>query len=428
MKNKLENICFFSAKFQSVLNFFPAKVLILLVLILIEGGNLELKAQKQWVVKSGENYRDIFAKLQPGDELILHEGTYEGTATINNSGLPNKPIIIRGYGNGEERPVFLWEGKGANLLQIGASNIVIDFLEFRSKYVYAIRLHGSESDSSSNVTIKNCVFYKGGGGCISANSYLTYDNIQILDNYFIGSQKTAVYIGVHDGRWNVTNFTFKGNVIDGSQIYGNNIIGYGIELKLNVTKSLIENNYITRTKGPCIMVYGAEESDTVNANIVRNNIVVGSREEAGIVVGGGPSTVEGNLSLSCKGGISVQNYDNRNLLHNVVLQGNTSVCDRNFGMSFGNVQNITALDNLVITKDSLRGFLDNPNSGINNKIINVSKELEMTVQEEIIKIIPARNNLEKIWQRVSSGPLSEADVLEIIDLIREYKMPGVNSK
>ena len=97
-------------------------------------------------------------------------------------------------------------------------------------------------------------------------------------------------------------------------------------------------------------------------------------------------------------------------------------------MSFGNVQNITALDNLVITKDSLRGFLDNPNSGINNKIINASKELEMTVQEEIIKIIPARNNLEKIWHRVSSGPLSEADVLEIIDLIREYKMPGVNSK
>ncbi len=428
MKKKLNIINFIFTQIQSIPNHFPVRVLVLLVLILIEGWNLELKAQKQWVINPGENYRDILAQLQPGDELILHEGIYEGTATISNSGLPDKPIIIRGYGNGEERPVLLWEGKGANLLQISASNIVIDFLEFRSKYVYAIRLRGSESNSSSNVTIKNCVFYKSGGGDISANSSLAYDNIQILDNYFIGSQKTAVYIGIHDGKSNVTNFTFKGNVIDGSQIYGDDIIGYGIEMKLNVTKSLIENNYITTTKGPCIMVYGAEKPDKDNANIVRNNIVVGSRQEAGIVVGGGPSIVEGNLSLGCKGGISVQNYGNRNLLHNVVLLGNTSVCDRNYGMTFGNVQNITARDNVVITTDDSKGFTANPNSGTNNKIINASNELEKKVLEEIITTIPARNNLGKIWKRISSGPLSEADVLGIIDLIQEYKISGANYK
>jgi hypothetical protein len=428
MKKKLENIDFFSAKFQSITNLFPARVLVLLVLMLIAGWNFELRAQKQWTVKSGENYRDILTQLQPGDELILHEGIYEGSAAVNISGLPDKPITIRGYGKGEERPVLLWEGKGANLLQIGASNIVIDFLEFRAKYVYAIRLRGAESNSNSNVTIKNCVFYKSGGGDISANSSLAYDNIQILDNYFIGSQKTAVYIGIHDGKSNVTNFTFKGNVIDGSQIYGDDIVGYGIELKLNVTKSLIENNYITSTKGPCIMVYGAESPDANNANIVRNNIVVGSRQEAGIVIGGGPSTIEGNLSLGCKGGISVQNYGNRNLLHNVVLLGNTAVCDRTYGMTFGNVQDIIARDNVVITKDSLKGFTDNPNSGTNNKIINASKELETKVLEEIITTIPARNNLKKIWRQVSSGPLSETDVLKIIDLIQEHKIPGVNSK
>jgi hypothetical protein len=428
MKKKFITNGLVSAEFQKILNLFLLKILVLMVLILTTGLNFELKAQKQWIINPGENYRDILTQLQPGDELILHEGIYEGSAAINISGLPGKPIIIRGYGKGEERPVLLWEGKGANLLQIGASNIVIDFLEFRAKYVYAIRLRGSESNSNNNVTIKNCVFYMSGGGDISANSSLAYDNIQILDNYFIGSQKTAVYIGIHDGKSNVTNFVFKGNVIDGSQIYGDDIVGYGIELKLNVTKSLIENNYITGTKGPCIMVYGAENLDADNANIVRNNIVVGSRQEAGIVVGGGPSTIEGNLSLGCKGGISVQNYGNRNLLHNVVLLGNTAVCDRTYGMTFGNVQNITARNNVVITKDDLKGFTDNPNSGTNNIIINATNELEKKVLEEIITTIPARNNLEKIWQRVSSGPLNQADVLKIIDLIQEYKIPGVNSK
>lgn len=382
-----------------------------------------------WIVKPGENYAAILTRLQPGDELLLHEGTYEGNALISNSGFPDKPIIIRGYGNGEKRPVLLWGGAGAirnylntPLFQVNGSNIVFDYLEFRSKYAYSIRM-GQAGKGNSNVTIKNCVFYESGGGDISANASVNYDNINILDNYFIGSKATPVYIGVHTGKANVTNFTFKGNVIDGSQIYGGFITGYGIQLKLNVISSVIENNYITNTKGPGIMVYGAEKSGSGNANIVRNNIVVGSRNDAGIVVGGGPSTVVDNLIIGCMGGIGIINYNNRNLLDNIVLKSNTASCNRNYGMSFGNARNINAQDNIVISTDSLNGFIENPNSGSNNNVDNASKELEMIVWEKLITAIPSRYNLKKILLRVSSGPLSQADVLEIIDLILEYKIP-----
>ncbi len=424
MKKKLKTINLIYTKNQSISKPFTVRVLVLLVLILIMGGNLDLMAQKQWVVNPGDNYRAIFTQLQPGDELIMHEGIYEGNATIRKSGTVDKPITIRGFGNGEERPVLLLNSANSNLYQVYASNLIFDFLEFQSKYSYAVRIGATgEGSSFNNITIKNCVFYKSGGGDISANANVGYDNIQILDNYFIGPQKTPVYIGQHDGLANVTNFLFKGNVIDGSQIYGSDIIGYGIQFKLNVTGSVIENNYITNTKGPGIMVYGAVKSDTIYANIVRNNILVGSREESGIVVGGGPSTVDGNLSLGCKGGISVQNYGSRNLLHNVVLNSNTSACDLDFGMSFGNVQDITARDNLVFTNDSLNAYIENPNPGINNKITNASEELKKVIKEELMNIMPARNNLEKIWQRVDSVPLSETDVLEIIDLILEYKIP-----
>jgi hypothetical protein len=70
MKKKLNIINFIFTQIQSIPNHFPVRVLVLLVLILIEGWNLELKAQKQWVINPGENYRDILAQLQPGDELI----------------------------------------------------------------------------------------------------------------------------------------------------------------------------------------------------------------------------------------------------------------------------------------------------------------------------------------------------------------------
>ncbi len=380
--------------------------------------------QKVWEIKPGDDFHAVLLQLQPGDELVFHEGTYEGNVLINNSGLPGKPIIIRGYGNGEERPVFLWEGRNAVLFQINGSNLFLDFLEFRSKYAYATRIGASNKDRDiENVTINNCIFYESGGGDISAYAPHDYDNINILNNYFIGPKTTPVYIGQHEGKVNITNFTFKGNVIDGSQIYGREkSIGYGIQLKLNVRNSIIENNFITNTKGPGIMVYGSVDSDPVNANVVRNNIVIASRNSAGIVVGGGPATIEGNLTINCNGGISIQNYGGRNLLHQIVLKNNTAVCDRNYGMSFGNVEDITARNNRVITTDSAAAWRNNPVKGDNNTVVTASTELENRIQNELIFVMPARNNLDKIWKCLSSSPLSQSDVMEIADLINEHKV------
>src|SRR5688500_17586562 len=71
-----------------------------------------------WVAKPGDDYTAILAKLQPGDELLLHEGVYEGNALMSNSGSPEKPIVIRGYGKGEDRPVLSWKGTNAVLMQV----------------------------------------------------------------------------------------------------------------------------------------------------------------------------------------------------------------------------------------------------------------------------------------------------------------------
>ena len=130
-----------------------------------------------------------------------------------------------------------------------------------------------------------------------------------------------------------------------------------------------------------------------------------------------------NLCIGNAGGIEVMNYARRNLLTNIVLRGNTALCNRNYGISLGNAREIRAQDNIVLSGDTSNRFIRNPNAGTNNRSSNALPELETLVKDKLMHILPAKRNLKKIWLRLSSGPLSQAEVMDIINLILEYKMP-----
>jgi hypothetical protein len=52
--------------------------------------------------ESGESdLAEVFKKAQPGDVIQLHAGVHWGHFTLENSGLPDKPIVIRGSREGE---------------------------------------------------------------------------------------------------------------------------------------------------------------------------------------------------------------------------------------------------------------------------------------------------------------------------------------
>ena len=68
-------------------------------------------------IRPGDDFKSVYSQLQPGDELVFHQGEYRiseyntlmGYRTflyLDNPGLPDKPIILRGYGKGQRRPVF----------------------------------------------------------------------------------------------------------------------------------------------------------------------------------------------------------------------------------------------------------------------------------------------------------------------------------
>jgi len=380
---------------------------------------------KVWEIRPGQDYSAILASLQPGDHLALHEGVYEDKITINVSGLPGKPIVIRGYGNGEKRPALTYKENNANLLQINGDHLILDYLEFRSLHTYALRI-GLRNDGCQDLIIRNCLFYECGGGSISANApEANYKDIYIIDNYFIGAKRTPVYIGGHDGKGIVENFVFRGNVIDGSQNDGpQNTIGYGIELKLNVVKSVVENNFITGTKGPGIMVYGATDPDPANANIVKNNIVVRSRNWGGIVVGGGPSEVRNNLVINCNPGIVVENYGGRNLLNSIRVTGNTAALNKGYNISLSAEPGVSVKNNRSIAGAGARDFTGDLRDGDKNFIVPSSPSFEKDMAR-IMNIVPERNNLDKVWRRLAKdSPLNKKQMIKLVNLLAQYSVPA----
>lgn len=173
------------------------------------------------------------------------------------------------------------------------------------------------------------------------------------------------------------------------------------------------------------MVYGTTDTAQEYACIIRNNIIAGSRNNPGIVVGGGPAIITGNVTFGCNGGISVQNYGGRNLLHSITVSDNTAVLDKSYGMSFGNMQSIVSKENVVFTSNASSAFRNNPSPGVNNTTLTPSTVLQSRVENELPEVVPATNNLEQIWQHIEVGSLSEPELLELLDLILEFRIaPG----
>ncbi len=359
------------------------------------------------ILYPGDDLSQAFENAVPGDTILLHEGRYEGHIVSENSGTEEAPIVLMGYGKGEARPLIQDLNPAHNLWEIKGSNLVFEYLEFHG-IGYGIRL-GEVDGTCTNVIIKNCVFTENGDGDISANfKRCTYKNIRVLNNYFDGTHRAPVYIGNHQGNSPVEHFVFRGNIVDASQNY-ESPVGYGIQLKLNVVKSIIAYNFITGAKGPGIMVYGAEDMDSINSNIVLGNIIVNAGG-AGINTGGGPSVVQNNILINCEMGIYVQNYGDRDLQDNIVLTDNTVIQYSDNGISYDNVSDIVKENNTVISYSENNAFIQ-PGPSPSDTFILISAETDSLV-EEVIKVVPSMDFACVLWSRMAT----KADNLEEINL------------
>jgi hypothetical protein len=281
-------------------------------------------------------------QLQPGEELRLRPGDYQGPCVVRRGGSPGAPTTISAA-DPQQRPRILYDGVTANVLEVRAGNLVIRGLEFGPTRpdVDAIRImvgHG--------IVIENCRFFQLGGLAISANNQ-SVDRLVVRGNVIQDSRSTAMYFGCHDGlACAATTLLVEGNYIRHVTAAPAQV-GYGIEIKLN-SSGVVRDNIVLYPKGPGIMVYGSR--DLLSQTIVERNLVIGSQQASGIVVGGGPALVRNNISISNnESGIALEDYGRRGILRRITVAHNTLYRNTLGAITVPNadVRNVALLNNAV---------------------------------------------------------------------------------
>ncbi len=147
--------------------------------------------------------------IEPGDTILVHAGVYQsdrtaynssmrsgvgsdgfGTTFLTKSGTPEKPIVIKGAGDGEA----IFDGGGCAILFdiMGANYIHFEGLTFRNADV-AIKTGVKDVVGSSGYTVRKCRFEN---VCMAIwGTYQGSKNCYIADNVFIGRFDPKVLMG-----------------------------------------------------------------------------------------------------------------------------------------------------------------------------------------------------------------------------------------
>jgi hypothetical protein len=154
-------------------------------------------------------------RVGPGDTILVHAGLYmyhaeyygpdrsvnvttpyEGTYYLTASGTADKPIVIKGAGDGE----VIFDGNGNfNLFNVKAGNYnYIEGVTIRNTDI-AVWAGTQFIGGSKGLTVKRCRFENVGLGVFS--NYSGSSDFYIADNYFIGRDDPNRLIGWSGNYW-----------------------------------------------------------------------------------------------------------------------------------------------------------------------------------------------------------------------------------
>jgi hypothetical protein len=236
---------------------------------------------------------DLFARLgqlAPGDEVVVHAGTYTtpGFFQVTWAGTAAQPIVVRAA-DGEARPVIVGT-PAQNVIDLGGSYFTLRGFEIRGGS------HGIRLANADHAVLEDLVLHDLGDVGISCNrdgdrcDAVTIRGCEIYDTGHAGTGE-GMYLGCNDAACLFTNGVVEDNYVHdtgGDQ-------GDGIEIKTGAYGTVVLDNVIVRTKYPAITMYGypgAGPRNLVARNlvwttqdngiqvvgqiIVRNNIVIGA--------------------------------------------------------------------------------------------------------------------------------------------------------
>ena len=269
-------------------------------------------------VTTADDVEAAIAALAPGDELIVHGGTYTlaDRFSFDLVATAAMPIVIRAADG--ERPVFHRPDAAQNIWDIDrAEHVTIRGLEFSGGSA------GIRISAARFLTIEDCELHDTGDVAVRANDTgASYEGLRILRNHIHDTNNTGegMYLGCNDNGCQVFDSLIEGNYVhhtNGPTVEQ----GDGIELKEGSYNNVIRDNVIHDTNYPCILTYSTAGNGA--PNVIERNVLWGCGDHA--IQSAADSTIRNNIILgSVANGIALQPHQsgapgNQVIVHNTVL-------------------------------------------------------------------------------------------------------------
>jgi hypothetical protein len=274
-----------------------------------------------------EQFEKVANRLRPGDELVLHGGTYSQSCrrAITVNGTPARPITIRAA-SGEvpilTRPVPPHLDYPEHNIEIVNSSYLV---------IRGLRFKGGSSGmtvTGHHVTLEDNEIYETANNALAINRGNT-DSLVIRRNHIHHTglldlaagttEGEGMYIGCNDNECTASNHLIEGNYIHhtrGTNDGGND----GIEVKVGSYNNVIRNNVIhdtnLGTRYPCIFVYG----NGPGPNIVEGNVMWNCGEAIQVV---SDAVIRNNIILASDVGITAAPHVQVSGVRNVTIVNNT---------------------------------------------------------------------------------------------------------
>jgi hypothetical protein len=271
-----------------------------------------------------EEFENVANTLKPGDQLVLHGGTYSQSCrrAITVNGTVSSPILIRAASG--ERPLLTRPADNIdtenNIEIVNSSYVTIRGLHFRGGSS-GVRFIGGH-----HVTLEDSEIYETGNNAIPMNSG-NYDAFIIRRNHIHhtgmstsgATEGEGLYVGCNNDTCRVTNSLIEGNYIHhlrGTSDGGND----GIEIKVGSYGNTVRNNVIhdtnIGTEYPCILVYGGGSG----VNVVEGNVMWNCGEAIQVVA---DAVIRNNIILNSNVGITAGPHSQVAQMKNVTIVNNT---------------------------------------------------------------------------------------------------------
>ncbi|MCK5830416.1 MAG: right-handed parallel beta-helix repeat-containing protein [Methylococcales bacterium] len=269
--------------------------------------------------------------LQPGDVVILSQGTYSDgrRLSISHKGTAQAPIIIRSKAG--EVVTITRPNINQNTLNIeGAQHLILRELEVTGGSA-GIRIGSKDFNGNRRqaefITLENCHIHHTAEAAITANfPGDTNTGHKYLHNeiHHTGGTGEAFYLGTNNDGAGNTKGVFRDGLIEGNYIHHLNDStisqGDGIEIKDGSYNNIIRDNVIHDTKYPGILVYG---TDGNAPNIIEGNVVWSSGDNG--IQAASEAIITNNIIFDSAGsGIQSQNHQSAvpgslSIIHNTII-------------------------------------------------------------------------------------------------------------